>query len=168
MLIAADRSPDRLNGFRQNLCRLGLAKVRVVAQDARQPSLPRPGRPGFDRVLADVPCSATGVLGRHPDVRWHRRPEQFPDLAARQMAILAGAFAAVRPGGVLVYSTCSLESEENAGVVEDFLAVTPEAQLEPAAEHFPARAWADRFVQTLPGREPGDGCFAARLRRRVP
>ena len=164
LLVSADLSVTRLDGLRRNAARLGLANLNLLAQDARRPAL----RPGFDRILADVPCSATGVLGRHPDARWRRRPEQLAGLAVRQGAILRAAFALLAPGGALVYSTCSLEPEENAEVVADFLARTPQAELEPARGFFPGQRWADDYIQTIPGREPGDGCFAARLRRRSP
>ena len=116
-------------------------------------------------MLADVPCSATGVLGRRPDVRWRRAPDQLPGLVARQQTLLGRAFEHLRPGGVLVYSTCSLESEENEAVVDGFLERTPAARLEPAADAFPDRPWADRFVQTIPGHHPGDGSFSARIRK---
>ncbi|MBI2501865.1 MAG: 16S rRNA (cytosine(967)-C(5))-methyltransferase RsmB [Candidatus Latescibacteria bacterium] len=162
LVVAADLSARRLGRLRENQQRLGLRSLRLLVEDARS------GQSGpFDRVLVDAPCSATGTLARHPDVRWRKHPEQLPALSAAQYAMLCRAFARLRPGGVLVYSTCSLETEENDGVVERFLGATPAARLEPAAPFFPDQPWAGAYVQTLPGREPGDGCFAARIRRGI-
>ena len=160
LVVAADISPARIGRVRDNARRLGLSSLRPVVRDGATP-----GAGAFDRVLADVPCSATGVLGRRPDVRWRRAPDQLPGLVARQQTLLGRAFEHLRPGGVVVYSTCSLESEENEAVVDGFLDRTPAAQLEPAADAFPDRPWADRFVQTIPGHHPGDGSFAARIRK---
>ena len=163
LVVAADLSARRLGLLRENQVRLGLHSLRLLVEDARL------GQSGpFDRVLVDAPCSATGTLARHPDVRWRKHPEQLPALSTTQYAMLCHSFARLRPGGVLVYSTCSLEAEENTGVVERFLGATPAAQLEPAASFFPDQPWAGTYVQTLPGREPGDGCFAARFRRGTP
>jgi 16S rRNA (cytosine967-C5)-methyltransferase len=163
LVVAADLSPRRLGKVRQNQARLGLRSLRLLVEDARS------GQSGpFDRVLLDAPCSATGTLARHPDVRWRKHAEQLPLLSGAQYAMLCRSFARLRPGGVLVYSTCSLEAEENDGVVERFLGATPAARLEPAAPFFPGQPWAGAYVQTLPGREPGDGCFAARIRRGAP
>jgi 16S rRNA (cytosine967-C5)-methyltransferase len=163
LVVAADLSPRRLGKVRQNQQRLGLRSLRLLAEDARS------GQSGpFDRVLLDAPCSATGTLARHPDVRWRKHAEQLPLLSGAQYAMLCRSFARLRPGGVLVYSTCSLEAEENDAVVERFLGATPAAHLEPAAPFFPGQPWAGAYVQTLPGREPGDGCFAARIRRGAP
>ena len=160
LIAAADRAPERLCRVRENAARLRLQSIRLLVQDARFPAAG-----GFDRVLADVPCSATGTLGRRPDARWRKQAEQLSGLAELQYAILSQAFACLRPGGVLVYSTCSLEEEENAALVERFLAATGTAVLEPATGPFPDQIWADRYLQTLPGRDPGDGSFAARIRK---
>ena len=160
LVVAADRSFRRVRRVRQNACRLGLRRLRAIAQDACSQ-----GTSDFDRILADVPCSGTGTLGRRPDIRWRRRAEELPGLASRQQAILARAFTRLRVGGILVYSTCSLEHEENAGVVERFLAATRNAVLEPAGGPFPGRSWSGDYLETLPGREPGDGSFAARIRK---
>ena len=119
----------------------------------------------FDRALVDVPCSGTGVLGRRPDARWRKAETDLPAHAHRQLQLLECAYVRVRPGGIIVYSTCSLEEEENDAVVDRFLARHSKARLEPASRWFPGRAWAGRSVQTLPGREVGDGSFAARLRK---
>ena len=93
----------------------------------------------FDRILVDAPCSGTGTLGRNPEIKWKLRPEDLPDLQRRQKALLANARAALAPGGILVYSTCSLEPEENEEV-------------------------AGAGTYRLPGREEGDGFFAAVIR----
>lgn len=165
LLLAADVTPARLHLVRENARRLGLQNLKYVVQDGRRPST-SPG--SFTRVLADVPCSATGTLGRHPDGRWRKKASQLVGLVARQQDILARGFAQLRPGGLLVYSTCSLEPEENADIVDSFLERTTDAQLEPASLFFPDEVWAGRYVQTLPGRDPGDGSFAARIRKRAP
>ena len=101
------------------------------------------GRP-FDRILVDAPCTGTGTLGRNPEIKWRLRPGDIPDLVGRQSALLSNARSILAEGGLLVYSTCSLEAEENEGVIA--------AQLP------------DRVVETmqrLPGRDAGDGFFAA-------
>ena len=159
-VVAADISLPRLNRVRENARRLRLRAIRPVARDGTTP-----GCGTFDRVLADVPCSATGVLGRRPDARWRRKPAEFSALTARQQRLIQRAYEHLRPGGVLVYSTCSLEEEENEAIVERFLKQTPTARLERADAHFPAQPWADRYVLTIPGQHAGDGSFAARIRK---
>lgn len=159
-VVAADISLSRLQRVRENARRLRLRAIRPIARDGTTP-----GYSAFDRVLADVPCSATGVLGRRPDARWRRQPAELAALAARQQVLIQRAYEHLRPGGVLVYSTCSLEEEENEAIVERFLQQTPTAQLERADAHFPAQPWAGRYVLTIPGQHPGDGSFAARIRK---
>ena len=161
LVVAADRSHRRLLRVRENARRLGLKSIWSIVQDARTR-----GGEGFDRVLADVPCSGSGILGRHPDARWGRRASDLPALVEVQEAIIAAAFARLKPGGIMVYSTCSLEEEENAGVVERFLAATRSAELEPAAAHLGPGPWAGVYLETRPDRERGDGSFAARIRKR--
>lgn len=163
-VVAADLSCDRLRRVRENADRLHLGNIPLLVQDARTPGL-SPGL-SFPRILVDVPCSATGTLGRNPDARWSRDPAQLPDLLKRQREIISRGFSLLSPGGSLVYSTCSLEREENDDLIERFLRETPDAELEPAERFFPDCTWATRFIQTLPGRESGDGIFAARIRKR--
>jgi len=160
LVVAADISLKRLKRVRENARRLCLRAIRPVARDGTTP-----GCGAFDRVLADVPCSATGVLGRRPDARWRRQPTELAALTARQQVLIQRAYEHLRPGGVLVYSTCSLEAEENEAIVECFLKQNPTAQLERADTHFPAQPWAGRYVLTIPGRHDGDGSFAARIRK---
>ena len=121
--------------------------VDAVAFDAERP-LPLARR--FDRVLADAPCSGTGTLGRNPDIKWRLEPADLADLAARQRRILANALDAAAPGGAVVYSTCSLEPEENEEIVAAVIAQRPEWRIEATLER-------------NPGREPGDGFRAFRL-----
>ena len=159
-VVATDISLPRLKRVRENARRLRLHAIRPVARDGTTP-----GCGVFDRVLADVPCSATGVLGRRPDARWHRKPTELAALTARQQVLIQRAYEHLRPGGVLVYSTCSLEEEENEAIVERFLYQTPTARLERADAHFPAQPYAGRYVLTIPGQHAGDGSFAARIRK---
>jgi len=162
-ILAADLSPQRLLRVRENAQRLGLNNIHLAAVDARTlgPAL-------FDRVLVDAPCSGTGIIGRHPDARWHKEVEQLAPLAVRQSEIIASAFTYLRPGGVLVYSTCSIEAEENEDIVEAFLAQNANAVLEEASAHLPGDKRAQRYAQTRPGQHIGDGSFAARIRKKIP
>ncbi|MEO8592956.1 MAG: transcription antitermination factor NusB [Candidatus Solibacter sp.] len=112
----------------------------LVVLDGRQP-LPFARR--FDRILVDAPCTGTGTLARNPEIKWRLSPDDLQDLPQRQRALLAHAREALAPGGLLVYSTCSLEPEENQQVVED---VPVELRGEP--------------IERIPGRDPGDGFFA--------
>jgi 16S rRNA (cytosine967-C5)-methyltransferase len=111
----------------------------VVLDGTRPLPFARP----FDRILVDAPCSGTGTLGRNPEIKWRLKPEDLDDLRARQSALLSNALAVLAPGGVLVYSTCSLEPEEN----EDVTLAVPEALT------------AQR-IHRIPGRDPGDGFYA--------
>jgi 16S rRNA (cytosine967-C5)-methyltransferase len=143
-VIASDADSDRLAIVADLARRLGLVSVRVLSPD-RLPTRP------FDGVLVDVPCSNTGVLGRRPEARWRLRPEDLTYLVPLQERLLVQALERAKPGGVVVYSTCSIEPEENRGVVERVLRLTPGAVLE--AEQV-----------SIPG-QPADGGYWARLRR---
>ena len=159
-IVATDLSYTRLRRLRENVRRLALHSVHTIAWDGSIA-----GSQLFDRVLVDAPCSGTGTLGRHPDARWNRGPEQFPALVERQQSILDAAFAQLRPGGTLVYSTCSLEHIENEAVVENFIAHTPTARVDEAHRSLPNDERVGRYVQTVPGQHIGDGAFAARIRK---
>ena len=113
VVVAADRYGHRLRAMAAQLDRLGLSSVRLVQLDATE-SLPFGEK--FDRILLDAPCSGTGTLARHPEIRWRLRPEQFAEFHALQVRMLRVALAHLAPGGRLVYSTCSIEPEENEDV----------------------------------------------------
>jgi 16S rRNA (cytosine967-C5)-methyltransferase len=118
LVVAADRHAHRLRAMREQFRRLGLRDARLVELDATA-ALPFHG--GFDRILVDAPCSGTGTLARHPEIRWRLEREQFSEFHGLQLAMLLNAAAQLAPGGRLVYSTCSLEAEENEEVVEEAL-----------------------------------------------
>lgn len=145
-LIACDLPGPRLGRLRENLSvTSGPVQVRIFPADLTTLSaeeLTAAGLPAeFDAIVLDVPCSNTGVIARRPDVRYHLRPEQLARLAATQSAILGRAAAFLRPGGRLIYSTCSLEPEENSGVIEAFLSAHPDFQL---VETRLSQPWVDR------------------------
>jgi 16S rRNA (cytosine967-C5)-methyltransferase len=146
----------------------------VIAADVRH----LPLTAVFDRVLADVPCSGTGTLARNPEIKWRLRPEDLADLQARQLAILQSAMQRVSSGGRLVYSTCSLEKEENSAVVQKAMSVDQSFRvLDCRAELERLRAqgelrWEDvdslisgPYLRTIPGVHPCDGFFAAILEK---
>ena len=150
-LWALDIDPARLQRVRETLDRLGL-KAHLAAADVREPHTYWDGRP-FERILVDVPCSGTGVIRRHPDIKLLRRVEDVASFAARQLEILRAAFELLAPGGRLVYATCSVLPEENEGVLERFYAQAPQARtVRLPAERLPAGAVATtRGLQLLTG-----------------
>ena len=155
--------------------RVRAANVQVIQADAL--NLPTSG--GFDRVLADVPCSGTGTLARNPEIKWRLKREDLADLHQKQVAILRAALRQLAPGGRAVYSTCSLEREENEDVVDEVLQDEPEYKLLDCREELERLrltgdlVWDDvdllvrgQFLRTIPGLQPCDGFFAAVIARR--
>jgi 16S rRNA (cytosine967-C5)-methyltransferase len=161
VVFASDVSAARLVRAMSNIRRLELKHVIPYVADARMPAL----RP-VDVVLLDAPCTGTGTFRRHPDARWRLKPSDLAVMGAHQRALLRGAASVVQPGGLLVYSTCSLEPEENDAQVESFLAEHPDWTLEPPPEGaVPAAVLDAGRLRVLPQRHGADGAFAARLRR---
>jgi 16S rRNA (cytosine967-C5)-methyltransferase len=130
-LLALDCDERRLRRVQENLDRLGLA-AEVVTGDAAQPGRWWDGAP-FDRILADVPCSASGVVRRHPDVKWLRRPADLAGFAAHQAALLDALWHTLRRGGKLLYATCSVFREENQDQADRFLSRHQDARRLPVA-----------------------------------
>lgn len=150
-LTCTDSNPKRLPRLRDNLARLHGTATTIETHDWTQPA-PARWLGAFDGILLDVPCSNTGVLRRRVDVRWRLQAHDLEQLARTQRTILEHALPCLKPGGRLVYSTCSLEAPENTGQVEAFLAAHPELHLA-----------ATRVV--LPFSDHSDGAFAARIER---
>jgi 16S rRNA (cytosine967-C5)-methyltransferase len=163
-ILAFDPQPARLALVGEAAARLGVTIVDV--HDGTVEALaPRFGA-ACDAVLVDAPCTNLGVLRRNPEVKWRRQPGDVAASAARQRTILAAAAGLVKPGGRIVYATCSLEPEENEGVVGAFLAERGDFVVDPPREFAPALD-ADGFLRCLPHRHGTDGFTAARLRRMV-
>jgi 16S rRNA (cytosine967-C5)-methyltransferase len=163
-VTALDASAPRLVRIRENLDRLGL-QARLVAADAGDVRSWWDGQP-FDRVLLDVPCSATGVIRRHPDIKILRRNKDIPALARAQASLLADVWKVLKPGGRLLYASCSVLAAENERVVAGFLDRTPDAHdLTPElTSAWPARvANAGPGYQVLPGEADVDGFYYACL-----
>ncbi len=150
-VIAHDAEPRRLGLITQNCTRLGASCVNVVTPAAFKDIA---GPDAFDRILLDAPCSNTGVMRRRVELRWRVQPSEIDRLRAVQLGLLKQAAPWLKPGGTLVYSTCSLEPEENAGVVKEFLATAPGFQLVRERELIP-------FIDRT------DGAFVATLRKPV-
>jgi 16S rRNA (cytosine967-C5)-methyltransferase len=153
-IAACDRDPERLRILKDNVARLGARITHSVRQDWTRDRLPKEiaSAAPFDRILVDAPCTNTGVMRRRVDVRWRVRPDDFTRMPKEQFVITRAVIALLKPGGVLVYSTCSLEPEENEKVVRRMLAERPVLRLE-AERH------------SLPFRDGFDGAFAAKFIR---
>lgn len=167
VIVAADRRPARVRLLRATLAHAGV-RAPVVALDALGP-LPFADR--FDRVLLDAPCSGLGTIRRDPDIKWNRQESDLLRYASAQRAMIAHAAKVVRPGGSLIYSTCSSEPDENERVVEAFLASHPEFSLAPladpgAAPDSPPVLDEGGRLHTWPFKHDLDAFFAARLVRR--
>lgn len=162
-VLASDPVPARLRLLEENARRLRVdpRRLGVVAARAESPAIRE-----ADLVLVDVPCSGTGTLRRHPDARWRLRPEDIPALTVVQDRILDGAAGVVPIGGVLVYSTCTLEPEENEERVRAFLLRHPGFQVEPPGDPELAGVLdGEGFLRVLPRIDGFDGAFAARMKR---
>jgi 16S rRNA (cytosine967-C5)-methyltransferase len=163
-LVALDIDADRLARVRAGFARLGLAGGTAVVGDGLAPAGWWDGRP-FDRILVDAPCSGTGVIRRHPDIKLLRRPDDIPRLAARQGELLDRLWPLLAPGGLLLYVTCSVLAAENAGVAAAFVARTPAARaVDPEAAR-PFGRPAGPGVQVLPGPGATDGFYYALMSR---
>lgn len=174
-VLAFDRHPTRLDLVRRAARHLGLDCVECKEVDSTRrlgDALGAPFEP-LDRVLVDAPCSGLGTLRRNPDARWRIGPGAPALLAEKQLAILQNAAAVLRPGGTLVYSTCTVLPEENEDIVESFLNSARDSGA--TFELLPARetpeevrdlVGRDGFMRTFPHRQDADGFFAARLVRR--
>jgi 16S rRNA (cytosine967-C5)-methyltransferase len=158
-VLAADRSLPRMRLLERNLARVG-GRMALMVADARRPPLTR-----ASFVLLDVPCSGTGTLRRHPDARWRLTPEILERLVALQNDILAAAAVLIPQGGHLVYSTCTLEEEENEGQVGRFLAAHPEFVLESTGAVEPAFLGEGGCLRVTPHQMGFDGAYAARFVR---
>jgi len=160
-VFASDKSITRLQRLLANQRRLETPNLYPFVGDARAAAV----RP-LDAVLIDVPCTGTGTFRRHPDARWRLKVSDLAVMASLQKSILKAAAKAVRPGGLLIYSTCSLEPEENDEQVDAFLAADSAWKLEPPADDaVPNDVLDDGKLRVLPHRHGTDGAFAARLRR---
>ena len=174
-VIAADLHEHRVRAMRERFERCGVRNVDTMVLDAAQPF---PFERAFDRILVDVPCSGTGTLARHPEIRWKIQERDLLDLHGRQVALLRNALGHLAPGGRLVYSTCSLEPEENefvvreviGGVGDPFKLADPrpciEGLLEPAVS-MESVVGDDGFFRTFPPRHGTDGFFAAVIERQT-
>jgi 16S rRNA (cytosine967-C5)-methyltransferase len=156
IIVACDREPNRVKRLEENVRRLGVEIARIFRHDwlgdATPPAIASLRL--FDRILLDTPCSNTGVMRRRPDVRWRLRPADFLRMQKRQLDLINSLTRFLKPGGSLVYSTCSLEPEENEKVVQQLLAKTPVLQLEEQKRCSP-------FQDHL------DGAFAAKFMKAV-
>jgi len=149
-IIACDVSADRLARMRGNLERLSVTNVEVRLADWLRS--PPPQNEKFDRILLDAPCSNTGVMRRRVDVRWRLKEEDFIRMPEVQIGLIKNLAGLLKPGGTLVYSTCSIEQEENEGVVTRVTREAPELKFQKAS-------------RTLPFRDKVDGAFAAMFTR---
>jgi len=158
---ALDMDAQRLRRVHQNLKRLGLVgeHLTLAAADAANPRAWWDGEP-FDAILADVPCTASGVVRRHPDIRWLRRAQDLPRTAALQRRIVDALWPTLRPGGRLLYATCSVFTTEGAQQTEAFL------QRWPDAERLPAPGQLLPLPQNA-AQPPADGFFYALFRKRT-
>lgn len=160
---ACDRTASRLYRLRENLARLGLRGVNILEADSRQ--LPSELHQ-VDAILLDAPCSGLGTLHRHADARWRQTPERVSELAQLQAQLLSACAARVKPGGRLVYATCTLHPAENEAVVTDFLDTHPQWQIDPPWNHPILAPFVQPpgWIKVLPQEWQMDGFFMVRLR----
>ncbi|WP_105102618.1 16S rRNA (cytosine(967)-C(5))-methyltransferase RsmB [Microbulbifer pacificus] len=167
-LSALDIEEERLDRVIENLERLGLS-AQLICADAAEPEHWWDGQ-RYDRILLDAPCSATGVIRRNPDIKLLRRPDDIPELAELQGRILRAMWGLLKPGGTLLYATCSILPEENSAQVARFIAETPDAR-DNTPQLMNDQPWGlpqEAGMQLLPGIHAGDGFYYAKLEKLLP
>ena len=177
-LYAFDVSEKRLANLKPRLAKSGLSNVHPVWIDNENDAKVKRLAGKIDRVLVDAPCSGLGTLRRNPDLKWRQSPQSVAELTQKQLSILQSASRLLKPGGRLVYATCSLIYQENQGVVEEFLASNPNFELKdpkevlrdsfPTMGSLPIGASANSsWWQLLPHLHGTDGFFGAILERKA-
>ncbi len=158
-IIAVDKYEHRLNLVKQSCERLGVENVEFISKDALEVDV----EPA-DKVLVDAPCSGLGVIQKKPDIKWQRELSDIRNLAKTQIELLEKASKLVKNGGVIVYSTCTIEPEENIEVVKEFLSRHPEFKIDDARNYIPSDLVnGEGCMETYPHKHDMDGAFAVRL-----
>lgn len=156
---AVEKYSSKLRFIEEGAARLGLTSIHTETEDATTYKSDKKA----DLVFADVPCSGLGTLTKKPDIKWKRDIDDIPKIVTLQKAIMKNAAELVADGGVLVYSTCTIEPEENTDMIEWFLKEFPDFILDPAENYLPEEICKDGYMQTYPHTHGFDGAFAARL-----
>jgi 16S rRNA (cytosine967-C5)-methyltransferase len=162
-VTAVEIDPNRMLKIKDNLQRLHFNKrAKLITADILDTKAWSQGEL-YDRIIADVPCSATGVIRRHPDIKLLRQEEDIEQFAITQYEILETLWLALKPEGILIYITCSICPQENEELIQQFLAYNPDAQCLPIVAHLGlALTYGYQF---LPGMYPGDGFYYAKLQK---
>ena len=168
MIIAVEKYLSRLEIMDKNLSRLGVKNVKLIHDDICEPKsrdLLENLIGKADKILVDVPCSGLGVLSKKPDIKWKRELKDIGNLQNLQLEILNSSLKYLKPGGVLVYSTCTTETEENYDVIKLFLNVHPEFSIETAGKYVSEKAVnKEGCIELFPYIHNTDGAFSVRLK----
>lgn len=163
-IIAVDKYEGKIRTMKENVERLAATNIEFVQDDASDFQSDLVTTQRFDKILLDAPCSGLGVLSKKPDIRWKREPEDILRLSKFQKKLLCNAAKYLKPGGVIVYSTCTIEPEENGDVIKDFLANNPDFKIDDASKYVSKELVNEEgCIETFPHRQNIDGSFAARL-----
>lgn len=158
-VLAVDKHESKLRFINDGINRLGLSIIEPVTKDSESHKFSE----SADIVFADVPCSGLGTISKKPDIKWKKETEDLIKLIPHQRKILDNAARIVKPGGVIVYSTCTIEPEENENNIKWFLEKYPDFKLDPAENYLPKSLCKDGFYYSIPHISKMDGAFAARL-----
>ena len=161
-LTSADADAERLEAAKRNFTRLGRSPICKVCDFASKEA-PEVLGSDFDKILLDAPCSGTGVIRRHPDIKWLRREKDIAQLTKVQAQMLDQAFSMLKPNGLLIYTTCSILKEENEEQIKAFMKRCPDVEFYP----FEIKGQLVNYYQRLPGIDGADGFFYARLRKKT-
>jgi 16S rRNA (cytosine967-C5)-methyltransferase len=166
-IYAVDKYEARLKMIKSNAERLGVSNIKFIQDDAADLQNEEIKNMKFDKILLDAPCSGFGVLSKKPEIRWKREMKDILALAELQKNMLNSAVKYLKPDGVIVYSTCSTEQEENMDIVNHFLENNPDFEIDSAVNYVnPELVNPNGCIETFPHKHSIDGSFAARLKRK--